>query len=138
MQIQRILFPVDFSDSCIGAARYVAFFAGKFDAEVTLLHAVATGENNFAAELLPGMQARLDGFLESELKYFTTHRVCVAGDPASAIAECAASVWRVTSLRLSCVASAAASKMACSWSLSSASESINASSSCTTPEIRDS
>jgi len=93
MQIQRILFPVDFSDSCIGAARYLALFTGEFDAEVMLLHAVATGENNFAAELLPGMQTRLDGFLENELKCFTTHRVCVAGDPASAIAECARS-WK--------------------------------------------
>jgi len=86
-QIKRILFPVDFSDSCLGLARYVVCFAGQFEAEIMLLHAVTMGEHNLAEELLPGRQMQLDAFLASELKYFTTHRVCVTGDPPSAIAE---------------------------------------------------
>jgi nucleotide-binding universal stress UspA family protein len=90
-QIGKILFPVDFSDSCVGAARHVAFFAGQFEAEIMLLHVVTMGEHNLASELLPGRQAQLNAFLTSELKYFTAHRVCVTGDPPSAIAECARS-----------------------------------------------
>jgi len=90
-QIKKILFPVDFSDSCVGAARYVAAFAGQFEAEVTLLHAVTMGEQTLAEELLPGARARLDSFLSDEFKYFTTHRVCIVKDPPSAIAEYAQS-----------------------------------------------
>ena len=90
--IRRILFPVDFSDSCVGAAHHVAFFAGQFEAEIMLLHAVTMGEHALASELLPGRKARLDAFLISEFKYYTTHRVCVTGDPPSVIAECARSL----------------------------------------------
>lgn len=42
-QIKKILFPVDFSDSCFSAARYVELLAGQFQAEVMLLHVVAMG-----------------------------------------------------------------------------------------------
>ena len=78
--IKRILFPVDFSDSCLGAARYVEALAGRFEAEIMLLHVVGMGEHNLAEELLPRRQAQLDAFLAGELKYFTTQRLCVTGD----------------------------------------------------------
>jgi nucleotide-binding universal stress UspA family protein len=91
-QIKKILFPVDFSDSCIGAARYVEAFAGQFEAEIMLLHAVGMGEHTLAEERMPIKKAQLDAFLATEFKYFTTHRVCVAADdPARAIAEAARS-----------------------------------------------
>jgi nucleotide-binding universal stress UspA family protein len=91
-QIKKILFPVDFSDSSVGAARHVEAFAGQFEAEIMLLHAVGMGEHNLAEELMPQRKAQLDAFLADELKYFTTHRVCVAADdPARAIAEAAQS-----------------------------------------------
>jgi len=90
-EIKRILFPVDFSDSCVGAARYVTSIASHFNAEIMLLHVVTVGEQNVSAELMPGTEARLDAFGESELKPFTTHQVCVTGDPALAIAELARS-----------------------------------------------
>ena len=91
-QIKKILFPVDFSDSCVGAARYVEAFAGQFEAEILLLHAVVMGEHTLAEERMPVKKAQLDAFLTTELKYFTTHRVCViADDPARAIAEAARS-----------------------------------------------
>ncbi len=41
--IKKILFPVDFSDSCYSAVRYVEFFAGQFEAEIMLLHVVGMG-----------------------------------------------------------------------------------------------
>ncbi len=88
-RIRQILFPVDFSASCRGAARYVEFFAGRFQAEVTLLHVVEMGEHNLAEELLPGRQSQMDIFLAGKPKYFTTKRLCVPGDPAAEIVELA-------------------------------------------------
>lgn len=87
VSIRKILFPVDFSENCYGAARYVEFFAGRFDAEVTLLHVVSMGEHNLAQELLPGRQKQLDDFLAGEFKYFMTQRVCVTGEAAPAIVD---------------------------------------------------
>ena len=91
-QIRKILFPVDFSDSSYGAARYVEYFAGQFQAEIMLFHAVGMGEHNLAEQLLPQRKARLDGFLADELKYFTTERVVVIGDAAAALMD-AAATW---------------------------------------------
>ncbi|MGO9646677.1 MAG: universal stress protein [Terriglobales bacterium] len=88
-QIKKILFPVDFSDSCLAAARYVETFAGRFEAEILLLHTVGMGEHNLAEELLPGRREQLDAFLADELKYFTTKRVCVTGDAAAQIVDAA-------------------------------------------------
>jgi nucleotide-binding universal stress UspA family protein len=87
--INRILFPVDFSESCIGAARYVEAFAGHFEAEVMMLHTVGMGEYHLPEELLPGRKARLDAFLADEFKYFATERVCLPGDPAPDIVAAA-------------------------------------------------
>jgi nucleotide-binding universal stress UspA family protein len=98
-QIKKILFPVDFSASCAGAARYVEAFAGHFEAEIMLLHAVGMGEHNLADELLPMRKEQLDAFLADELQYFTTHRVCVTGDSLAAIEEAAAS-WEPDLLML--------------------------------------
>jgi nucleotide-binding universal stress UspA family protein len=44
LQLKKILFPVDFSESCAGAAAYVAAFAGRFQSELTLLHVVDFGK----------------------------------------------------------------------------------------------
>jgi nucleotide-binding universal stress UspA family protein len=89
-QIKKILFPVDFADACVGAARYVEAFAGQFEAEIMLLHAAGKGEDGAG-------KTQLDDFLASELKSFTTHRVYAVGDhahdPARAIAETARS-WQ--------------------------------------------
>jgi nucleotide-binding universal stress UspA family protein len=89
--IKKILFPVDFSDQCIGAARYVEAFAGRFEAEVILLHVVADGDQVLARELQPARQAQLNAFLADEFKYFNINRQCVTGDPASQIAQLARS-----------------------------------------------
>ena len=72
LTIKKILFPVDFSEQCIGAARYVEAFAGRFDAEVMLLHVAADGEQVLARELQPARQIQLNAFLADEFKYFTT------------------------------------------------------------------
>jgi len=87
--IKKILFPVDFSNQSLGAARYVEAFAGRFDAEVMLLHVVGNGERTLAQELLSQRKAELEAFLIDELKYFSTERVCVLGDSAEKIIEIA-------------------------------------------------
>jgi len=87
--IKKILFPVDFSPACLGAARYVEALAGRFESEIMLLHAVGMGEYSLPEDLLPARQAQLDAFLADELKYFTTHRVCVTGEPAPDIVAAA-------------------------------------------------
>lgn len=92
-QIKKILFPVDFSESCIGAARYVEAFAGKFEAEIMLVHAVANGERTLAEELMPLRKKELDAFLADELKYYTTHRVCEVADDAAAVIGDEAREW---------------------------------------------
>jgi len=86
-QFKKILFPVDFSESCRGAARYVELFAGQFEAEIMLLHVVGMGVHGLPEDLLPGRKAQLNSFLAGELKYFATRRVCKTGDPACIIAE---------------------------------------------------
>lgn len=84
--INKILFPVDFSNGCRSVARYVEAFAGQFEAEILLLHVVGPGEGELTLpeELLPGRQAQLNAFLANELKYFATERVCVIGDDPAA------------------------------------------------------
>jgi nucleotide-binding universal stress UspA family protein len=87
--ISKILFPVDFSGSCLGAARYVEAFAGQFKAEIMLLHAVGMGER----KRIQVRNAQLDSFLARELQSLTTHRLCVIGDPAPAIVG-SAQAWK--------------------------------------------
>ena len=38
----KILFPVDFSDRCRGAGRYVEAIAGRFGSKVVMLHVIET------------------------------------------------------------------------------------------------
>jgi nucleotide-binding universal stress UspA family protein len=93
LTVKKILFPVDFSEECVGAARCVEALAGRFEAEILLLHVVSHGEQVLAEELLPARQAQLDLFLADELKYFTTHRQCILGDAATGIVNIARS-WK--------------------------------------------
>jgi len=93
--INKILFPVDFSDSCVSVARYVEALAGRFQARIMLLHVVGMGEGGLALaeELLPGRKVQLDAFLADELKYFSTERVCVTGDEPTPVIVDAALRW---------------------------------------------
>ena len=86
--IKKILFPVDFSQRAIGAARYVESLAGRFEAEIMLLHVVdAATHGSIAQHLQQPRQEQLKGFLAGELKHFTTRRVCMIGDPTEEIVK---------------------------------------------------
>lgn len=83
-EIKKILFPVDFSDTCLGAARYVEAFVGHFEAELMLLHVIDESSDEEQQWL---SKVQLDAFLSNELKYFTTFRTMCSGDPATEIHE---------------------------------------------------
>jgi nucleotide-binding universal stress UspA family protein len=82
MLIQKILFPVDFSDRCRGAVSFVEEFVGRFQAELTLLHVVEP----FTYLDLPSKEEErkklLDTFLPADFEYFNVKRVLLHGDPA--------------------------------------------------------
>lgn len=89
---KKILFPVDFSARCTDAARMVETFAGHFQAELTLLHAVAPLNYNDVPMDAEGLaEQQLCSFLADELKHFDVQRVLLHGDPASQIVEYARS-----------------------------------------------
>jgi len=88
LPLKKILFPVDFSAHCVGAARYVEAIAGRFDAELTLIHVVPHPHyNDLIPESPAQRQRRLDSFLAKELEYFRVQRVLAEGEPATAIVD---------------------------------------------------
>src|SRR5258707_14384256 len=98
--MQNILFPVDFSPSCIAMAAYVKRAAAIFGARVTLLHVfdlyshdafqfyvrplseVAEEQQNLA-------RSRLDSFLKSEFPLAEGPRILLSGDAATQIVQLA-------------------------------------------------
>ncbi len=92
LPFKKILFPVDYSDHAAGAARYVEAFAGRFNAEVVMLHSVDHPHYNDALVDISPIRKReqLDSFLEQEFKYVRVDRVIQRGDPARSILQTAA------------------------------------------------
>ena len=46
--LKKILFPIDFSEHCIGASRFVEVMTGRFEAELVMLHVLELpGYNGF-------------------------------------------------------------------------------------------
>jgi nucleotide-binding universal stress UspA family protein len=97
--IGKILYPVNFSPSCIAMAPYVKRGAALYDAKVTLIHVVDPASfNSFALvsrpvseiseELLEIGQTRLNSFLRKEFPD-ECERIVVSGDAAKEIARVA-------------------------------------------------
>ena len=98
--IKNILFPVDFSPSCIGTAAYVKRAAAIFGSRVTLLHVYdLQSHNGFELYLRPAQEIaeehwniwrrRLDSFLNSEFPLTECPRILRSGEPAEQISELA-------------------------------------------------
>ncbi len=100
--ITNILFPVDFSPSCIAMAPYVKRAATLFDARVSLIHVFDPASYNgfelylrrapvIAEEHQTIGRNRLNSFLRAEFPIADHPRILVAGDAATEIAVAARS-----------------------------------------------
>jgi nucleotide-binding universal stress UspA family protein len=100
LQLDRILFPVDFSQRCSAAAPHVMTMARDFNAEVTMLHVLQMSPlwyGEFAPteldmldvqQLVRSRQTALDEYLCRELPQDAgVERVVEKGEPATVIAD---------------------------------------------------
>lgn len=96
LAIKHILFPIDFSDRCCGAAPFVDAMASRFGARVTLISVAPpvmyAGMGEPAAPvfldedaLREEVQARLDSAFTREFAHLPVDRVAEVGDPAEVI-----------------------------------------------------
>jgi len=98
LTIKHILFPIDFSARCRGAAPFVETMARRFGAKVTLLSVVPPtadlGSLEVGAAAVPSaedmkgdLQSRLDETLVKEFALLPVQRIAEAGDPADVIIQ---------------------------------------------------
>ncbi len=88
-QIKRILFPVDFSDRCRGAAAYVEALVGRFDAELILLHVIEATYNSTLEDAHKTQREKFRKFFDDDLKHLRVKELVDHGEPARKIIECA-------------------------------------------------
>jgi len=98
--IASILYPVDFSPSCVAMAAYVQRAAALLEARVSLIHVVdPTGYNGLQLYVRPISEVleehlgigreRLDSFLAAEFPVAECPRILASGDAATEIARVA-------------------------------------------------
>ncbi|MFL6303869.1 MAG: universal stress protein [Candidatus Sulfotelmatobacter sp.] len=96
--LEKILIPIDFSERCLGAARYAIPLAERFHSEVNLLHVLPPfGDSDDAVdgvsigEIMTARRARaqmlMDHFLNAALHHLRVKRTLLDGDPAIRIVE---------------------------------------------------
>ncbi|MBL8232697.1 MAG: universal stress protein [Bryobacterales bacterium] len=98
--LNKVVFPVDFSNRCRGAARMLDSLHENFRPSVTLVHVLPPPHFEYSmADLGGGLvqeytaartdQARkdLEYFLDEELKHYQLKRVLLEGDPARKVVE---------------------------------------------------
>jgi nucleotide-binding universal stress UspA family protein len=102
--LAKVLFPVDFSERCAGAARFVVALAARFQSQVTMLHVLPPPHYEFSALEVGGavlnelfanraqqVARELEEYLAAELGGISVKRVLLEGDPAKIIVQHAAS-----------------------------------------------
>ena len=102
MLIERILFPIDFSEASVNAAARAAALARHFHSQITLLHVnefqvihSLTGPLGFGiaspeairSEHMAGLRKQLEQFAAEELSGLQVRRILCSGDPAKVIVE---------------------------------------------------
>jgi nucleotide-binding universal stress UspA family protein len=98
--VTRILYPVNFSRSCIAIATYVMRAATLFDAKVSMVHVVDPAANNglelyvrplseVSEEHLGIGKEKLDSFLAVDFPVAQCRRIVTSGDAATEIARVA-------------------------------------------------
>lgn len=87
-QIKRILFPIDFSEHSRGAVAYAEALAGRFDAELTLLHVVEPAAYNGVPDDLRRIDvAEMADWLGADRRYFNVQFAVERGEAAQQIAK---------------------------------------------------
>src|SRR6266700_3711485 len=89
--LRRILFPVDFSIRCRGAAAYVQALAGRFEAELILLHVIEATYNSTLEDLHGIRMEKFEQFFGKSLRHLRVKTLVEHGEPARKIIECASS-----------------------------------------------
>ena len=97
LSFNTILFPVDFSERCRGAAHYVEALAGRFGSRVVLLHVVETtigqpGDLDFGGlatsvhweDRIARSQVLLDRYMDDQ-QFLNIERRLETGDPARTV-----------------------------------------------------
>src|SRR4051812_24682805 len=98
-RLEKILFPVDFSEASTGATAYVAAFAGRFQSDLTLLHvvdiapafsAITSGIGSaqavdFEQEGRTWARQNMNTYQTEDFKHLNVNRAVVHGDPAQQI-----------------------------------------------------
>jgi nucleotide-binding universal stress UspA family protein len=88
-QLRRILFPVDFSIRCRGAAAYVQALAGRFEAELILLHVLEATYNSTLEDLHGVRMEKFEHFFGNSLRHLRVKTLVEHGEAARKIIECA-------------------------------------------------
>lgn len=96
--LEKILFPVDMSDSCTATAPFVEALAKKFNAELTLLHVFEVPPTYFTdwygymslvdtQAIRDGRQSEFDLYLKDRFEGLRVRRVMEEGDAARIITQ---------------------------------------------------
>jgi nucleotide-binding universal stress UspA family protein len=88
-QLRRILFPVDFSSRCRGAAAYVQALAGRFEAELILLHVIEVTYNSTLEDLHGFRKEKFEHFFGEGLRHLRVKTLVEHGEAARKIIDCA-------------------------------------------------
>jgi nucleotide-binding universal stress UspA family protein len=88
-QLRQILFPVDFSSRCRGAAAYAQALAGRFEAELILLHVIEATYNSTLEDLHGARMEKFDAFFDKSWRYLRVRKLVEHGEAAQKIIQCA-------------------------------------------------
>ena len=88
LEIKRILFPIDFSEYCRGAIAYAEALAGRFDAELTVLHVFEPpAYNSVPADLRRIEIEEMEDWLGPDRRYFRIQHAIERGEAGQRIAQ---------------------------------------------------
>ena len=87
VHFSKILIPIDFSERCLGAARFAIPLAERFRSEITLLHVAPTpsSDSDLNSEREERTKKQLRDFLCAAFEHLDAKRVLRAGAPAQEI-----------------------------------------------------
>ena len=88
-QLRQILFPVDFSSRCRGAAAYVQALAGRFEAELILLHVMEPAYNSTLENSHETWVESFESLFDKSLRHLRVRTLVEHGEAAQKIIECA-------------------------------------------------